>query len=179
MDLPQLASSFLSASSQDILQLSSYWRLSDEIGLSARLLRGTTEQGHDFTEYAITTDLISELVHSDITAGILTEQNSILGTGVSGVYQLARPAQTAYLQMGTNRYLSDNLQLQSRYSLLHTSAEAFYRSDRYHDLTADKASFQLDYCPHADQPLLTSSDLPCRWPPLQSVNAGNNQRLSG
>ena len=40
VDLPQLASSFLSASSQDILQLSSYWRLSDEIGLSARLLRG-------------------------------------------------------------------------------------------------------------------------------------------
>ena len=170
VDLPQLASSFLSASSQDILQLSSYWRLSDEIGLSARLLRGTTEQGHDFTEYAITTDLLSELVHSDITAGILTEQNSILGTGVSGVYQLARPAQTAYLQMGTNRYLSDNLQLQSRYSLLHTSAEAFYADlIGYHDLTADKASFQLDYRPHADQatshqfglalPLATTSGL--------------------
>ena len=109
-------------------------------------------------------------MHSDITAGILTEQNSILGTGVSGVYQLARPAQTAYLQMGTNRYLSDNLQLQSRYSLLHTSAEAFYADlIGYHDLTADKASFQLDYRPHADQatshqfglalPLATTSGL--------------------
>ena len=152
VDVPQLTSSFLSASSQDILQLSSYWRPLAELGLSARLLRGATEQGHQFTEYAVTADVISELVHSDITAGILTEQNSILGAGVSGVYQLARPSQTAYLQMGTNRYLSDNLQLQSRYSLLHTTAEALYADIiGYHDLTADKASFQLEYRPHLHQ----------------------------
>ena len=170
VDAPQLASSYLSAYSKDMLQLSSYWRPSAELGLSARLLRGATEQGHEFTEYAITADVISELVHNDITAGILTEQNSILGSGLSGVYQLARPSRTAYLQMGTNRYVTDNLQLQSRYSLLYTTAEALYADIiGYHDLRADKVSFQLDYRPHLQQdthhqfglalPLATTSGL--------------------
>ena len=170
VDAPQLASSYLSAYSKDMLQLSSYWRPSAELGLSARLLRGATEQGHEFTEYAITADVIAELVHNDITAGILTEQNSILGSGLSGVYQLARPSRTAYLQMGTNRYVTDNLQLQSRYSLLYTTAEALYADIiGYHDLRADKVSFQLDYRPHLQRdihhqfglalPLATTSGL--------------------
>ena len=170
VDVPQTASSFLSTYSQDIIQLSPYWRLSDEVGLSARLLRGATDQGHAFTEYAITTDVISELVHSDMTAGVLVEDNSLLGTGLSGVYQLSRPSRTAYLQLGTNRFLSDKLQLQSRYSVLHTSADALY-SDviGYHDLMSDKVSFQLDYRPHQNQnathqfgvalPLATTSGL--------------------
>ena len=148
VDAPQLASSFLSASSQDILQISSFWRPTTELGLSARLLRGSTDQGHQFTEYAVTADLISELVHHDITAGILTEQNSVLGAGLSGVYQLARPSRTAYLQMGMNRYVTENLQLQSRYSLLRTTAEALYADMiGYHNLMADKVSFQVDYRP--------------------------------
>ncbi len=149
VDVPQLASSFISAQSRDVIQLSPFWRLSDEVGLSAHLLRGTTDTGHDFTEYAITTDLISELVHTDITAGLLVEQNSLLGTGLSGVYQLARPSRTAYLQLGTNRFLSDNLQLQSRYSLLQTTADALYADViGYDDVMSDKVTFQLDYRPN-------------------------------
>lgn len=152
VDSPQRAASFLSAHTQDIFQLSPYWRLSDEVGLTAHLLRGTTDQGHMFTEYAITTDLISELAHADLTAGILIEHNSLLGTSLSGVYQLSRPSHTAYLQVGANRFISDHLQLQSRYSLMKTTAEALHAHViSYHDLRSDKVALQFDYRPYLKQ----------------------------
>lgn len=147
-DVPELVFSFLSPQAEDVFLLSPYWRLSDEVGLSANIVRGMTDSGHEFTEYAVTTDLISELLHTDITTGLLVEQNSLLGAGLSGVYQLARPSRTAYLQVGTNRYLSDALQIQSRYTVMQTHAHA--RHDTvigYHDLMSDKVAFQLDYRP--------------------------------